>query len=259
VRPDWRNRYETAVAAATAAARVAMRYFDGAFTVEHKADESPVTVADRETETLLRAKLAAAFPGDGFLGEEHGAEPGTTGFRWIIDPIDATRNFIRGIPIWGTLVGLEHGGELVAGVIEAPAIGHRWRALRGDGAFHNDKPARVSDVSDLSKATIFYTSLPWFQKADRVDQFLEFTRRSEVQRGFGDFYGHVLVAQGSGELMVEYGVHAWDVAAIKPIVEEAGGRFSNWVGSQDIERPDVLVSNGRLHDEALRILAGRAG
>jgi histidinol-phosphatase len=257
VNADWRNRYEAAITAAGEAARLALRYFDGTFAVERKADESPVTVADREAETLLRKTLSFAFPGDGFLGEEHGSEPGTTGFRWIIDPIDGTRNFIRGIPIWGTLVGLEYQGELVAGIIEAPGIGHRWRALRGDGAFHNDKAMRVSEVSDFSKATIFYTSLPWFQKADRVDAFLEFTRRSETQRGFGDFYGHVLVAQGGGELMVEYGVHAWDVAAIKPIIEEAGGRFSAWDGSQDIERPDVVVSNGRLHDEALRILAAR--
>jgi histidinol-phosphatase len=255
VRQDWKNRYEAAVVATSEAAKIARRYFDGSFAVETKADESPVTIADRETETFLRSTLSRAFPGDGFLGEEHGAEPGTTGFRWIIDPIDATRNFIRGIPIWATLVGLEFQGELVGGVVEAPAIGQRWRALRGDGAFHNDRKARVSDVADLSKATIFYTSLPWFQKADRVDAFLEFTRRSQTQRGFGDFYGHMLVAQGGGELMVEYGVHAWDVAAIKPIVEEAGGRFSNWDGSQDIERPDVVISNGRLHDEALRILA----
>jgi histidinol-phosphatase len=257
VRDDWRNRYEFAVTTTAAASTIAARYFDGSFAVEIKADESPVTIADRETETYLRSKLSEAFPGDGFLGEEHGAEPSTTGFRWIIDPIDATRNFIRGIPIWGTLVGLEYSGELVAGVIEAPAIGQRWRALRGDGAFHNDRSVRVSKVADLGKATIFYTALPWFQKANRVDAFMEFTRRSEVQRGFGDFYGHVLVAQGSGELMVEYGVHAWDVAAIKPIVEEAGGRFSAWDGSQDIERPDVVVSNGLLHDEALRILAPR--
>jgi histidinol-phosphatase len=257
VKPDWRNRYETAIAAAAAASQLALRYFDGSFTVERKADESPVTIADREAETLLRKTLSAAFPGDGFLGEEHGAEPSTTGYRWIIDPIDGTRNFIRGIPIWGTLVGLEYQGELIAGVIEAPGIGHRWRALRGDGAFHNERPIRVSDVADLSKSTIFYTSLPWFQKADRVDAFLEFTKRSETQRGFGDFYGFALVAQGSGELMLEYGVHAWDVAAIKPIIEEAGGRFSAWDGAQDIERPDVIVSNGRLHDEALRILAGK--
>lgn len=256
--PDWRNRYETALTATAAASRLALRYFDGSFAVERKADESPVTIADREAETLLRKTLSTAFPGDGFLGEEHGAEPGTTGYRWIIDPIDGTRNFIRGIPIWGTLVGLEYKGELIAGVVEAPGISHRWHALRGNGAFHNERQVRVSDVSDLSKATIFYTSLPWFQKADRVDAFLEFTRRSETQRGFGDFYGHVLVAQGSGEMMIEYGVHAWDVAAIKPIVEEAGGRFTNWDGSQDIERPDVLISNGKLHDEALAILAAKS-
>ena len=257
MRDDWKNRYDFAVTATAAAAKIAARYFAGSVAVEMKADESPVTIADRETETYLRSKLSEKFPGDGFLGEEHGTEPSTTGFRWIIDPIDGTRSFVRGIPIWGTLVGLEYSGELVAGVIEAPAIGQRWRALRGDGAFHNDRSVRVSKVADLGKATIFYTALPWFQKANRVDAFMEFTRRSQVQRGFGDFYGHVLVAQGSGELMVEYGVHAWDVAAIKPIVEEAGGRFSAWDGSQDIERPDVVVSNGLLHDEALRILAAR--
>lgn len=257
MKSDWKNRYETAIAASVAAAQLAMRYFDGTFTVERKADESPVTIADREAETLLRQTLSAAFPGDGFLGEEHGEEPGTTGFRWIIDPIDGTRSFVRGIPIWATLVGLEYKGELIAGIAEAPGIGQQWRALRGEGAFRNDKRIHVSDIDDLSKGMLFYSSLSWFQKAGRQDDFLALTMRTERQRGYGDFYGFVLVAQGSGELMIEHGVHSWDVAAIKPIIEEAGGRYSTWDGSQDIERPDVIVSNGKLHDEALRILAGQ--
>jgi histidinol-phosphatase len=257
VNAEWRNRYEVAVALAQRAGQRALSYFAGNFQVELKDDQSPVTIADRESEQLLRTTLKASFPRDGFLGEEYGDEPGTSGFRWIIDPIDGTRNFVRAIPIWATLVGLEHQGETIAGVIFAPALGQLWRALRGDGAFCNDRPIRVSDRTRLEDATIFYTSMSWFERAGKGADFLELIRRTQVQRGFGDFFGHVLVAQGSGEVMVEHGVHVWDVAAIKPIVEEAGGRFSDWTGAPRIDRPDVLISNGRLHDEVLRILAGQ--
>jgi histidinol-phosphatase len=255
----WRNRYERAVEAARAAGQLALRYFDGSFTVEWKSDLSPVTVADREAEQLLRQKLLGAFPDDGFLGEEFGDTPGSSGFRWIIDPIDGTRSFVRGIPLWATLVGLEYRDEQIAGVAEVPALGDTYRALRGDGTYRNDRRVHVSEVADLSQSLIFYSSLSWFIKAGRQDVFLELTRRTDRTRGFGDFYGFVLVAQGSGELMVEHGVHAWDVAAIKPIVEEAGGRFSDWDGGTGIHRPDVLVSNGRLHDEALAVLRGATG
>ncbi len=252
--PEWRSRYNAAVAAAHKAGQLALRYFDRDLAVEWKKDQSPVTVADREAEALLRATLQAAFPRDGFLGEEHGEQPGTSGFRWIIDPIDGTRNFVRGIPVWGTLVGLEFNGEQIAGVVEAPALGQSYRALRGDGAYRGERRIRVSNVATLEESTMFYTGLSWFVKAGRSDAFLEFAARAQVQRGFGDFYGHMLVAQGSGELMIEYGVHVWDVAAIKPIVEEAGGRFSDWEGNATIDRPDVLISNGKLHDVALRML-----
>jgi histidinol-phosphatase len=252
--PEWRNRYEQAIEAARKAGQLAMRYFDGAFTVEWKSDHSPVTVADREAEQLLRKTLLGAFPQDGFLGEESGDTPGSSGFRWIIDPIDGTRSFVRGIPIWATLVGLEYKDEQIAGVAEVPGLGHTYHALRGDGAYRNERRIHVSDVADMSKAMVFYSSLSWFVKAGREKTFLELTSRTERQRGFGDFYGHVLVAQGSGELMVEHGVHAWDVAAIKPIVEEAGGRFSDWTGKPTIHTPDVLISNGKLHDEALALL-----
>src|SRR5260370_32236017 len=182
--------------------------------------------------------MLGAFPADGFLGEEYGEKPGSSGFRWIIDPIDGTRNFVRGIPIWGTLVGLEYQGEQIAGVAEAPALRLTYRALRGDGAYRGGRRIRVSDYADLSKAQMFYSSLAWFIKAGCRDTFLDLAVRTHRQRGFGDFYGFVLVAQGSGELMVEQGVHAWDVAAIKPIVEEAGGRFSNWNGGGENQPPD---------------------
>ncbi len=257
--PQWRNRYELAVQAARQAGQLALRYYDGSFTVEHKADLSPVTVADREAEQLLRKVLLGAFPTDGFLGEEFGDTPGSSGFRWIIDPIDGTRSFVRGIPLWATLVGLEYRDEPIAGVAEVPALGHTYRALRGDGAYRNERRIHVSNVGELSQALVFYSSLSWFIKAGRREAFLELVRRTDRTRGYGDFYGFVLVAQGSGELMVEHGVHAWDVAAIQPLIEEAGGRFSNWSGQATIHSPDVIISNGKLHDAALAILQAHPG
>jgi histidinol-phosphatase len=252
-----RSRYELAVESTQKAGRLALDHFDAGIDVEWKQDKSPVTLADRAAEEFLHKTLLDKFPEDGFLGEEYGDHPGTSGFRWIVDPIDGTRNFVRGIPLWGTLVGLTYQGTTIAGVVDVPALGQTYRALRGDGAYRGERRLHVSKVSSLAEATIFYTSLSWFQRAGRTDSFLELSLLTQVQRGYGDFYGHILVAQGSGELMVEAGVHIWDVAAIQPIVEEAGGRFSDWSGRVTIERPDVVISNGLLHDEALRVLRTR--
>jgi len=252
---DWKNRYELAITTAKEAGQLALGYFDTNLAVEWKQDLTPVTAADRQAEELIRKRLLSSFPNDGFLGEEFGSTPGTSGFRWIIDPIDGTRNYVRGIPLWATLIGLEYREEQILGVADVPAMNQTYRALRGDGAFRNDRRIHVSKISDISQAMMFYSSLSWFIKAGRQDAFLELAGRVQRQRGFGDFYGFVLVAQGSGELMMEHGTHAWDLAAIKPIVEEAGGRFSNWDGQANIDRPDVLVSNGVLHEEVLKLLA----
>jgi histidinol-phosphatase len=255
--PEWRARYEVAVVAAQKAGQLALRYFAGDFAVEQKSDLSPVTIADREAEQLLRTSLHAAFPGDGFLGEEYGDTPGSSGYRWVLDPIDGTRSFVRGIPLWGTLVGLEYRGEQIAGVAEMATLGQTWRALRGDGAYRNDERIHVSHEANLARALVFYSGLSWFVEAGREGDFLRLVKHTDRQRGFGDFYGFVLVAQGSGELMVEHGVHAWDVVALKPILEEAGGRYSNWDGGTSVDRPDVVVSNGKVHDAALAVLAGK--
>ncbi len=251
---EWRSRYQAAVEATHQAGRFALGFFDQAVTVEYKQDQTPVTLADRGAEEMLRNSLLARFPSDGFLGEEWGERPGTSGFRWIIDPIDGTRSFIRGVPIWATLVGLEYRGEPVAGVVYLPALGQTYRALRGDGAFRDERPIRVSNVATLGEAHLFYSSIAWFQKAGAEKPFLELVQKTQRQRGFGDFFGFVLVAQGSGELMVEHGVHPWDLGALRPILEEAGGRLTDWQGHATIHRPDVLASNGLLHDEVLRIL-----
>lgn len=255
---DWKHRYELAVETAEKAGQLALRYFDADVQVEWKADESPVTVADRDAEMLLRTTLLSRFPDDGFLGEEHGDKPGASGYRWIVDPIDGTRNFIRNIPIWGTLVGLEYRGEMIAGVVVAPALRQTWRALRGDGAYRGERRIRVSDVPTLQQSTVFYTGLSWYAKAGRLDDIVKLLNGAQTSRGFGDFYGFVLTAQGSGELMIDFGVHIWDVAAIKPLIEEAGGRFSDWHGNATIERPDVIVTNGRVHDETLALLRPRS-
>ena len=252
--PEWRARYEVAVEAAERAGQLALRYFDTGLAVEWKQDHSPVTVADREAEALLRTTLLDKFPGDGFLGEESGDTPGPSGFRWVIDPIDGTRSYVRGVPLWATLVGLEYCGEQIAGVAVVPALGHTYRALRGDGAYRGERRIRVSDVATLAEANLFYSSVAWFLKAGREADFLRLVRQTQRQRGFGDFYGFVLVAQGSGELMIEHGCHAWDLAALQVIVAEAGGRMTAWDGKPDIFRPDVVASNGRLHDAALALL-----
>lgn len=251
---EWRSRYEEGVLAAQAAGEVALKYFDTGVAVETKPDRSPVTIADRSAEKALREYLLRHFPDDGYLGEELGDTPGTTGFRWIIDPIDGTRSFVRNIPVWATLVGLEDRGEMVAGICYVPTWKQTYRALRGDGTYRDDRRIHVSDVSDIEKALVSYTSFGFFKAADRHQTFTNLLAKTERSRGYADFYGFVLVAQGSVDLMVEHGVHVWDVAGLKVLVEEAGGRFTDWDGGPSIDRPDVVASNGLIHDAALEIL-----
>ncbi|HMP16623.1 MAG TPA: inositol monophosphatase family protein, partial [Gemmatales bacterium] len=203
------ERYRRALDAARDAGKLALSYFDNHVAVEWKENDTPVTVADRKAEELLRSRLLGLFPQDAFLGEESGKVAGSSGFRWIIDPIDGTRSFVRGIPLWGTLVGLEYEGDPIAGVCFMPAFGKEgqmFHGLRGHGAFRDDTRIRVSTVSTLEESQVFYSSLAWFMASGVKEAFLEITQTSQRQRGFGDFYGFMLVAQGSGEMMIEYGV-----------------------------------------------------
>jgi histidinol-phosphatase len=258
--PDWRARYETLIRVAQEAGRHALSYYPDcqaakfADKVIWKGDNSPVTVADREAESLLREKLLAQFPGDGFLGEEFGETPSSTGYRWIVDPIDGTRSFVRGVPHWATLAALEYRGEAIAGVAYEPVIDRLWRALRGEGTYRGDTRVHVSSVNRLDESSMFYSSLWWFMKAGMQDAFIELVKQTQRQRGFGDYYGFLLVAQGAGEFMVEHGVKEWDIAALKVIIEEAGGRFSDWDGSPTTRSPHCLASNGKVHDAVLTIL-----
>ena len=245
---ERRTRYEAAVEAANQGGAIAHKIFNGEFEVEIKPDQSPVTIADKNAESHIRGYLKRHFPNDGFLGEEFGDEPGTSGFRWIIDPIDGTKSFIRKIPLWGTLVGLEDRGELVAGVAAMPTMNQTYHALRGHGAYRDETRIRVSDVATLADAHLCYSSVSWFTQAGKERGFLDLANVVSRSRGFGDFYGFCLVAQGSFDAMIDTGVHAWDIAALIPIVEEAGGRMTDWDDRIDLNRPDTLATNGKLHE-----------
>lgn len=253
---DWQNRYEVGHLATHMAGDLAHKIYNSSFDVEWKADESPVTIADRNAESKIRDIISRHFPNDGFLGEEHEDHPGSSGYRWVIDPIDGTRSFVRGIPLWATLVGLEHYGDAIAGFCYIPVLGHTYRALRGEGAFCNDKQIHVSTETSLANSMFCYSGSQYFRKANASEAFHRLHDATDRQRGLGDFYGFMMVAQGSAELMLDHGVHAWDVAALIPILEEAGGQLTNWQGKRGIDAPDALASNGKLHAQALQLLHG---
>jgi histidinol-phosphatase len=224
--------------------------------VETKPDLTPVTEADRAAEQEIRAVLARARPGDAVLGEEMGDAPPGAPRRWIVDPIDGTKGYARGLPVWATLLALECGGELVLGVVSAPALGTRWWARRDGGTFRNGALVRVSDVARIEDAQLSYSDVAYFAAAGIGDEFLALARRCWRTRAFGDFWSHVLVADGSVDIAVEVGGLAlWDVAALVPIVEEAGGRLTDLAGDVRADAGDVVVTNGHLHAAVLAALA----
>lgn len=235
-------------------------YFASELEVSLKADETYVTVADREVEKVLRGRLGDAFTGHGFVGEEYGTEEGRGEARWIIDPIDATANFVRGIPVFGTLLALERAGALVVGIVSAPALGQRWWATAGGGAFTRaagvERQIHVSDVSRFEDAQLLYGTLRTIDAHGRLPAWLSAVRRSRRDRGFGDFWGHMLVAQGSAEAMLdETGVNIWDLAAPHIVLAEAGGRMTDLRGDVSWAGPEALSTNGLVHEELLTLLA----
>jgi histidinol-phosphatase len=235
----------------------APRFRGAELRVETKPDLTPVTEADRAVERAIRDRLATARPDHAVVGEEFGTE-GAGPCRWILDPIDGTKNFVRGIPVWATLIALERDGELVAGVASAPSLHRRWWASRGEGAFANGDAIRVSRVSRLEDAQLCFTGALGFERKGMGEQFLALARRCWRNRGFGDFWQHVLVAEGSADVAVEPEVSLWDLAALKVIVEEAGGRFTDLQGVVTAAGGSAVSTNGLLHDEVLEILGLRA-
>ena len=233
-------------------------YRNRTFTVRHKDDRSEVTEADRGTEAALRARLADARPDHAVLGEEEGLVGAADAtHRWIIDPIDGTSNFVKGVPVWATLIALEHEGRVVVGVCSAPALGRRWWAVRGGGAFADGAPIHVSDVATIEQAHLAYSDIGSFTTYGRGPQLTELATRCWRARGLGDFWMHVLVAEGAFDAAAEPIVNLWDLAAIQVIVEEAGGRFTNLAGLPTADGGSALSTNGLLHDEVLAALVLR--
>jgi len=214
-----------------------------------------VSEADRAIERALRERLAVVRPGHAIVGEEEGVQ-GDSDWRWIIDPIDGTKNFVRGIPIWGTLIGLERDGRTIVGVASAPALHRRWWAARGEGAFADGRPIQVSKVERLGDAQLSLASIESWARHGRAEQITKLTRKVWRSRGFGDFWQHVLVAEGAVDVAVEPEVSLWDLAALQVIVEEAGGQFTDLDGVARADGGNIATSNGLLHDEILAILRG---
>jgi histidinol-phosphatase len=248
---------ELALELADVADSIALPRFRAAdLEVSTKPDTTYVTEADKAVEAALRDVLASERPGHGVLGEEEGTTAGADAdWRWIIDPIDGTSNYVRGVSIWACLIALEHAGEIVVGVVSAPAMGHRWWGSRGDGAFRDGEPIHASKVAAIEDAHLSSDGYTAWEEHGRGEQFLALARRCWRTRGFGDFWGHMLVAEGAVDVCIEPIVNVWDLAALQIIVEEAGGRLSDLTGADRADGGSVCTTNGLLHQAVLDALA----
>jgi histidinol-phosphatase len=252
--PRLTELLEVALAAAEAGGACTLAHFNAGTAVEWKGDGSPVTAADREAEAAMRKIIARAFPTHAILGEEEGATPGSAPYRWIIDPLDGTRTFVRGVPLYGTLVGIEAHGEPVVGVVHLPALRETVAAARGEGCTWNGKPCRVSAVDQLDGALVVVTDERIVRA--RSGAYERLVERTALQRTWADCYGYALVATGRSEIALDPVMNVWDCAALLPIVEEAGGRFTDWSGRRTIHGGEAVATNGALHPQVLRLLAG---
>jgi len=262
---ELRGWLEVAQAACDEADVLARSSFRRDLAIETKPDRTFVTEADKAVEARIRERLLDAFPDHGLVGEEYGTEAGDASVRWYIDPIDGTHNFIRGVPLFGTLLAVERDGELQAGVLSAPALDERWWAHRGGGAWARHgagtTPTRlaVSRIRALADAQILYGSGRDVWASGRAPGFRGLLDDVWRERGFGDFWGYALLAEGAAEAMIEVGLHAWDAAAPMVLIEEAGGRVTDFEGRRAIDSGTILGSNGFLHDEILRRLLETPG
>ena len=255
---DQQERLAFALSIAREAGDITLQYFKKELEVIRKSDNSPVTIADREAEQWMRDRIQKVFPTDGILGEEHGEQAGTSGYRWILDPIDGTKSFIHGVPLYGVLVGVEFDGQSVIGVIGIPASNEYYFGAKGQGAWQSiqdrEKEAiRVSDVDSLKESLFCTTSVSTFENLNRGEVYKELRAKSGLARGWGDCYGYTLVATGRAEVMVDPEMSIWDAAALLPILEEAGGTFTDWNGNPTIDGKEGIATNSKVLDEVLSI------
>jgi histidinol-phosphatase len=251
----YREEMELALAMAAEARKIILAYFQTGLQVETKSDNSPVTIADRKSEAALRAMMEKHTPGYGIIGEEFGTQAGQSDREWVIDPIDGTKAFIHGVPLFGTLLALLEKGKPVVGVIALPALGHVLHASLGAGAMLDGKPCRVSAVGGIEAALLLDGSASTMERLGHGPAWAALRKRAKLHRGWGDCYGHFLVATGRAEAMVDPIVSIWDIAPMAIILPEAGGRFTSLSGNDSITENTGISSNGLVHEEILRGLA----
>ena len=254
------SRLDFALDAARKASELILRYYHNPdLAVELKEDRSPVTAADRGAEELLREQIGRQFPDDGILGEEFGEKPSDNGYQWILDPVDGTKSFVHGVPLFGTLIGLKCEERLVLGVCRFPALDEVVFAVESGGTWWqtgNGQPrqTQVTGVADLSQALFCTTTVTGWETAGRQDAFETLCRKTRLTRGWGDCYGHILVATGRADVMVDPGLSPWDAAALVPILQEAGGHFLDWDGEPSIYTGNGFSVNDALKDAVLQVL-----
>lgn len=239
------------------AGEVVLRYFGAVVAAERKADGTPVTAADREAEAVLRERITARYPDHGILGEEFGEHAPGAAIRWILDPIDGTRSFMRGVPLFGVLIGIEVGGTPAVGVAHFPALGETVSAGTGLGARWNGRPAQVSAVEGLDAALVLTTDVERLRRGPWRDGWIRLAGAAAFARTWGDCYGHILVATGRAEIMVDPILSPWDAAPLLTILTEAGGRFTDLEGTATIHGGSGISTNRLLHEAALEVLNGR--
>ncbi|PWB78308.1 MAG: histidinol-phosphatase [Candidatus Methylomirabilota bacterium] len=243
-----------AVDAARQAGNITMGYFQTALSPERKPDRTFVTAADRQAEERLRTLIQDAYPDHGIIGEEFGEQRGDSGWTWIIDPLDGTASFLHGVPLFGVLLGLEVEGEVVLGVANLPALRETVYAARGMGCFWNGRRAAVSGVDHLKEALLLYTDGANFEPHGRESAFRHLIAAARMHRSWGDCYGHILVATGRAEVMLDPVMSIWDCAALLPILLEAGGTFTDWEGRPTIRGGNAISTNGRLLDQVMQVV-----
>ena len=250
--PSLKDLLSVATDAGYIAGRRTLAYFNAEVAVEHKADDTPVTRADKEAELVIRERVTRFFPDHTVLGEEHGEQKGNPDYKWIIDPIDGTKSFIHGVPLYGVLIGVEVKGRPSVGVIYTPGTDEMVAAADGLGCTWNGRTARVSSVSRIEDATILAGSIT--RAVARSDAYMNLASKAKLNRGWGDAYGYVLVATGRAEIMLDPVINPWDCAPFPPIFREAGGKFSTWSGEDTIWGPDGVATNGALSEHVLKVL-----
>ena len=252
---ELKELLQFAVELSRGAGDLSLQYFRKRPETSTKADGSYVTIADRQAETFLRKQIAQRFPDDGFLGEEEGETMGRSGRRWIVDPIDGTFAFVHGVPFYGVLIALEVDGELSVGVVNMPALGEIVSAAKGVGCFLNGEPTRVSTTRELKDALLLSTDFAACARYGFGPAAERLQERAKTSRTWGDCYGYVLVATGRADVMLDPVMNLWDCAPLLPIMEEAGGTFTDWHGERTVSGGNSIATNGLLFDEVMEMVA----